>query len=77
MWPYGIPVLAYRSKARDPDVTFRLLEKYGATVGLYPPTALKTLREVKNPRDKYGSLKLRAIVIGAEPVSPELARWGG
>lgn len=76
VWPYGIPVLAYRSKARfDPDVTFRLLEKYGASVGLYPPTALKTLREVKNPRDKYRDLKLRCIVIGAEPVSPELARW--
>ena len=50
IWPYGIPVLAYRSKARfDPDVTFRLLEKYGASVGLYPPTALKVLREVKQP----------------------------
>jgi len=76
IWPYGIPVLAYRSTARfDPDVTFRLLEKYGATVGLYPPTALKTLREVKGPREKYKNLKLRCIVSGAEPVSPELARW--
>jgi acetyl-CoA synthetase len=76
IWPYGIPVLAYRSKARfDPDVTLKLLEKYGATVGLYPPTALKALREVKNPRDKYRALRLRCIVSGAEPVSPELARW--
>ncbi len=76
IWPYGIPVLAYRSKARfDPDVTLRLLEKYGASVGLYPPTALKTLREVKKPREKYKSLKLRCIVSGAEPVSPELSRW--
>jgi len=75
VWPYGIPVLAYRSKARfDPDVTMRILEKYGATVGLYPPTALKVLREVKSPRQKY-QLKLRCIVSGAEPVSPELARW--
>jgi acetyl-CoA synthetase len=75
IWPYGIPVLAYRSKARfDPDVAFRLLEKHGASVGLYPPTALKVLREVKNPRDKY-KLKLRCIVSGAEPVSPQLARW--
>jgi hypothetical protein len=75
IWPYGIPVLAYRSKARfDPDVAFRLLEKHGATVGLYPPTALKVLREIKNPRDKY-KLKLRCIVSGAEPVSPQLARW--
>jgi acetyl-CoA synthetase len=75
IWPYGIPVLAYRSKARfDPDVAFKLLEKYGATVGLYPPTALKVLREVKNPREKY-KLKLRCIVSGAEPVSPQLARW--
>jgi acetyl-CoA synthetase len=76
IWPYGTPVLAYRSKARfDPDVTLRLLEKYGASVGLYPPTALKTLREIKKPREKYKSLKLRCIVSGAEPVSPELARW--
>jgi acetyl-CoA synthetase len=75
IWPYGIPVLAYRSKARfDPAVTFRLLAKHGATVGLYPPTALKVLREVKRPREKY-NLKLRCIVSGAEPVSPQLARW--
>jgi len=46
IWPYGIPVLAYRSKARfDPDVMFRLVEKYGATVGLYPPTVLKGLHK--------------------------------
>ena len=76
IWPYGIPVLAYRSKARfDPDVTFRLLEKHGASVGLYPPTALKVLREIKNPREKYKELKLRCIVSGAEPVSPQLAKW--
>jgi acetyl-CoA synthetase len=76
IWPYGIPVLAYKSKARfDPDVTYRLLEKYGATVGLYPPTALKMLREVSKPREKYSKLRLRCIVSGAEPVSPELARW--
>ncbi|HKF29137.1 MAG TPA: AMP-binding protein [Candidatus Binataceae bacterium] len=76
IWPYGIPVLAYRSKARfDPEVTFRLLEKYGASVGLYPPTALKVLREIKNPREKYRQLKLRCIVSGAEPVSPQLAKW--
>lgn len=76
IWPYGIPVLAYKSKARfDPDVTYKLVEKYGATVGLYPPTALKMLREVSKPRDKYRSLRLRCIVSGAEPVSPELARW--
>ena len=76
IWPYGIPVLAYRSKARfDPEVTLRLLEKYGASVGLYPPTALKTLREIKKPREKFTRLKLRCIVSGAEPVSPELSRW--
>ncbi|MGH7858105.1 MAG: acyl-CoA synthetase [Candidatus Binatia bacterium] len=76
IWPYGVPVLAYRTKARfDPDVTLRLLEKYAVTVGLYPPTALKSLREVEKPREKYGKLKLRCIVSGAEPVSPELGRW--
>ncbi|MGH7805822.1 MAG: AMP-binding protein, partial [Candidatus Binatia bacterium] len=76
IWPYGCPVLAYRSKARfDPNVTLALMEHYGATIGLYPPTALKALREVKKPREKYKDLKLRCIVSGAEPVSPELGRW--
>jgi acetyl-CoA synthetase len=76
IWPYGIPVLAYRSKERfNPDVMLRLVEKYGATVGLYPPTVLKGLREIKNPREKYSKLSLRCVVSGAEPVSPELARW--
>jgi acetyl-CoA synthetase len=76
IWPYGVPVLAYRADNRfDPEVTFRLLEKYGASVGLYPPTALKRMREVRNPREKYRGLKLRCIASGAEPVSPELARW--
>ena len=76
IWPYGVPVLAYRTKARfDPDVTLRLMAKYRATVGLYPPTALKSLREVSKPRDKYPDLALRCLVSGAEPVSPELGRW--
>jgi acetyl-CoA synthetase len=76
IWPYGIPVLAYKSKSRfDPDVTYWLQQKYGVTVGLYPPTALKMLREVQHPRQKYPELRLRCIVSGAEPVSPELARW--
>jgi len=76
IWPYGIPVLAYRTKARfDPDVLFHLVEQYGATIGLYPPTVLKALREIKNPREKYPNLRLRCVVSGAEPVSPELARW--
>ena len=76
IWPYGIPVLAYRSKARfDPDVMLHLVQKYGATIGLYPPTVLKGLREIKNPRQKYPNLGLRCVVSGAEPVSPELARW--
>jgi len=76
IWPYGIPVLAYKTKARfDPDVTYRLQEKYGATIGLFPPTALKVLREIRNPRARYPRLRLRCLVSGAEPVSPELGRW--
>ncbi len=76
IWPYGVPVLAYRSKARfDPEVTLRLMAKYRATVGLYPPTALKSLREVSKPREKHPDLALRCLVSGAEPVSPELGRW--
>ena len=35
----------------------------------------RSLREVKNPREKYRELRLRCIVSGAEPVSPQLSNW--
>ncbi len=74
LWPFGMPVLA--SNARfDPERTLRMVERHGATCGLYAPTALKRLRELPNVKGRFPDLRLRCIFSGGESVSPELRRW--
>lgn len=74
LWPYGVPVLA--SNARfDPERTLRMVERHGATCGLYAPTALKRLRELPRVRERFPGLRLRCVFSGGESVSAELRRW--
>jgi acetyl-CoA synthetase len=74
IWPYGVPVLA--SNARfDPERTLRMVERHGATCGLYAPTALKRLRELPRVRERFAGLRLRSIFSGGEAVSAELRRF--
>ncbi len=77
IWPYGIPVLAYRSKARfDPDIDVPVAGeawRVGRPCIRLPRS--RFLREVSKPREKYKQSQLRCIVSGAEPVSPQLAKW--
>ncbi len=76
LWPYGVPAVVFRSNARfDPERALNLMERYGVTVSFLAPTALKALREVTNPREKYARLRVRCVSSGAEPVSPELNYW--
>lgn len=76
IWPHGLPVVAYRPSGRfDPDRTLALMARHGASVGLLPPTALKALREVPQPRLRHPALRLRCIASGGEPVSPAIAQW--
>lgn len=74
IWPYGVPVLA--SNARfDPERTLRMVERHGATCGLWAPTALKRLREMPRVRERFSGLRLRSIFSGGEAVSSELRRF--
>jgi len=74
VWPYGVPVLA--SNARfDPERTLRMVDRHGATCGLYAPTALKRLRELPRVRERFSGLRLRSIFSGGESVSAELRRF--
>jgi acetyl-CoA synthetase len=76
LWPYGVPMVVWRSDQRfDPERALDLMERYGVTMSFLAPTALKALREVTQPRKKHQHLKLRCVSCGAESVSPELARW--
>lgn len=72
----GITVVAYRDTHFDPERTIEVLRDTGASVGLFPPTALRMLRRSSAlTRAASASLRLRSIISGTETVEPELADW--
>jgi acetyl-CoA synthetase len=74
-WHHGIPVLAYRAKKFDPEEAFHLISKYGIRNAFMPPTALKLMRQVKDPKSRY-NFSMRSIGSGGETLGEELLDWG-
>jgi acetyl-CoA synthetase len=74
-WHFGIPVLAHRAKKFDPEEAFHLLAKYGVRNAFMPPTALKMMRQVNDPRSRY-DFSMRSIGSGGEALGEELLDWG-
>ncbi len=74
-WHHGIPVVAYRAKKFDPEHAFYLIAKYGIRNAFMPPTALKIMRQVSNPRSRY-DYSMRTIGCGGETLGEELLNWG-
>ena len=74
-WFYGTPVLAHRFAKFDPERAFALLEKHRVGVSFIPPTALKMMRQVARPRDRW-RYDVRAICTGGEAMGEELLAWG-
>lgn len=73
---HGIPVVAYRQPRFDAHRIITLLRDCGVSVGLFPPTALRLLRDSGLlTGDVVDSLRIRCLVTGAESVEPELADW--
>ncbi|MBU1209291.1 MAG: acyl-CoA synthetase [Proteobacteria bacterium] len=74
-WHHGIPVVAYRAKKFDPEQAFHFIAKYGIRNAFMPPTALKMMRQVKEPRKRY-DYNMRTIACGGETLGEELLDWG-
>jgi acetyl-CoA synthetase len=70
---HGIPVVAYREPRFDPEKALAVMRSCGVSVGLYPPTVLRLLRQSGLARPDR--LRLRCFVTGAEAVEPELLEW--
>ncbi len=74
-WYYGTPVVAHRFAKFDPERAFALLARHKVGVGFIPPTALKLMRQVSKPRERW-DYALRAVCTGGEAMGEELLAWG-
>ena len=74
-WFHGIPVLAYRARKFDPEEAFAMMEQHHVRNTFIPPTALKMMRQVPDPRGTY-NVKLRSMFTGGETMGADLLHWG-
>lgn len=74
-WHHGVPVVAHRARKFDPEETFQRLARHGIRNAFMPPTALKMMRQVDNPRDRH-DYGLRSVGSGGETLGEELLDWG-
>jgi acetyl-CoA synthetase len=73
-WHHGIPVLARRFEKFDPEAAFELMARHGVRNVFLPPTALKMMRTVRDPRSRW-KLNLRSLASGGESLGLELLQW--
>jgi acetyl-CoA synthetase len=71
----GVPVVAKRFDKFDPEEAFAVMARHGVRNAFIPPTALRMLRAVPNPRDRH-ALKLRSVGSGGEALGAETLDWG-
>ena len=74
-WHHGIAVLAHRAKKFDPEEAFHLIARYNIRNAFMPPTALKLMRQVQDPRSRH-QFSMRSIGSGGETLGEELLDWG-
>ena len=72
---YGVPVLGYEAGGRfDAEKVCHLLGKYRVRNAFIPPTAMKMLMQVPDPKGRLGVV-LRSIMSAGEQVGAEVVRW--
>ncbi|WP_199688245.1 acyl-CoA synthetase [Noviherbaspirillum sedimenti] len=72
---HGIPVLAKRLEKFEPEAVFDLLERHQVRNVFFPPTALKMLRIVEKPNERW-HYHLRSVASGGESLGSDLIAWG-
>ena len=72
---FGVPVVARKFEKFDADEAFALMAEMEVRNTFVPPTALRMLRSVENPRARH-RLALRTLASGGEALGAETYDWG-
>lgn len=72
---HGVAVVARPSARFEPEGAFRLIADLGITNVFLPPTALRMLRAVPDPRGRFDLSRLRNIASAGEALGPETFAW--
>jgi acetyl-CoA synthetase len=67
-------VLAHRARRFDPEEAFALMARHGVRNAFLPPTALKMMRQVPAPRERFGH-RLRSVASGGEALGEDILGW--
>ena len=71
----GVPVVAKRFDKFDPEDVFAVMARHQVRKAFIPPTALRLLRAVPNPRGRH-DIALRSVGSGGEALGAETFEWG-
>lgn len=72
---FGVPVVAHRTHRFDPEQAFGLMERMKIRNAFIPPTALRMVRSVDRPAQRF-KLALRTMASGGESLGAEVYDWG-
>jgi acetyl-CoA synthetase len=72
---HGVPVVGSARAKFDPDWAFAFMTRHGIRNTFLPPTALRLMRQVANPRAHH-AYKLRSIGTGGEKLGQDMMAWG-
>ncbi|MBK9081106.1 MAG: AMP-binding protein [Rhizobiales bacterium] len=71
---FGVPVVARKAEKFDPEEAFALMARTGVRNAFVPPTALRLLRAVERPRQRFG-FDLRSVASAGEALGAETFAW--
>jgi acetyl-CoA synthetase len=72
---FGVPVVARKFERFDPEAALDLISSQDVRNAFIPPTALRMLRQVRDPAARFG-LRLRTLASGGEALGEETFAWG-
>ena len=72
---HGVAVVARKAEKFDPEEAFRLMADLSVANAFVPPTALRMLRIVEEPRRRFDLRALRTLASAGEMLGPETFHW--